>query len=255
MFFKNRNKKLKREMLTQIDRGDVPGHIAFIMDGNGRWAKKKGLPRTAGHMEGGKALLKTLEECMELGIKAVTVYAFSTENWKRPKEEVEYLMALPRKYINKYLPMLKERNVVMNFIGNIEALPEPLQNDIAKSIEETKDNNGIVFTIAINYGSQDELLAATKLICQDVKDDIVSITDINQDYFETKLFTNGLPPVDLLVRTSGEVRVSNFLLWQLAYTEFHFTDTLWPDFNQEELYKTILDYQNRQRRYGGLKGE
>lgn len=252
MFFKKKiNNNLKKDITTK----EIPQHIAFIMDGNGRWAKKRGLPRTAGHNEGGKALLNVIKESNDIGIKAITVYAFSTENWKRPKEEVNYLMDLPNRYINTYLPHIKKDNIRMNFIGNIKDLPEKLQNNINNAIEETKNNCGLIFTIAINYGSQDELISAIKKVTMDVIKEKISIEDINKDYFETKLMTSDLPKIDLLVRTSGEIRVSNFLLWQIAYSELYFTNKYWPDFDKGELYKAISEYQKRNRRFGGLEGE
>ncbi|MDF2699226.1 MAG: pyrophosphate synthase [Haloplasmataceae bacterium] len=243
----------KKDKQQNISQQKLPNHIAFIMDGNGRWAKKRGLPRSAGHSEGGKALLKVLNKCNELHIKAVTVYAFSTENWKRPKDEVEFLMSLPSKYINTYLPKIKESNIIMKFIGNLDELSDILKADINKSIEETKNNTGLIFTVAINYGSQDEMLYAIKKVSKDVLEKKVLIDDINKEYFESKLMTHGMPNIDLLIRTSGEIRISNFLLWQIAYSELYFTDQYWPDFDEVELYKALSEYQRRNRRFGGVE--
>jgi len=245
----------KKKSELEIDINRLPRHVAFIMDGNGRWAKKRGLPRTAGHNEGGKALLKVISKCNELGIEAVTVFAFSTENWSRPKEEVDYLMQLPNQYIKTYLPKIKEANIKMNFIGFLEALSEDMQENIRLAIEETKDNTGMIFTVAINYGAQDEILNAVKSIAIEYHDGKITLDEITKSYFETKLFTYGLPPIDLLIRTSGEVRISNFLLWQIAYTELYFTNKLWPDFNEKELKKALINYQKRERRFGGIEGE
>lgn len=249
MIFKKR-KKGKGDLTIKKD--NLPHHIAFIMDGNGRWAKKRGLPRTAGHSEGGKALLKVLQAANDLNIKAVTVFAFSTENWTRPQEEVNFLMNLPNKYINTYLPKMKKENMRMNFIGDIEPLPKEIKNNIQRAVTETRDNTGLIFTIAINYGSKDEILRTTKIIAEEYKKDNVTMDDINNDYFESKLMTSNLPNIDLLVRTSGEFRVSNFLLWQIAYSELYFTEKYWPDFDEGELNNAIIEYQKRHRRYGGL---
>lgn len=249
MFFKN---KSDNKLITKIRKRPLPNHIAIIMDGNGRWAKRRGLPRTAGHHEGGKALLNTLKTCNELGVKALTVYAFSTENWKRPQEEVDYLMDLPNKYIDKYLPRVKNENIRMNFIGILDELPESLKSNVNKAIEETKNNTGLIFTIALNYGSQREIIEATKQIVDDVVNQKLTSDDINIDVFESKLHTADLPQLDLLIRTSGEIRISNYLLWQLAYSELYFTKKYWPDFNQKELLLAIEEYQRRNRRYGGV---
>lgn len=245
-------RKKKDELI--LDRNRLPRHIAFIMDGNGRWAKKRGLPRTAGHHEGGKALLKVLNKCNELGIEAITVFAFSTENWSRPKEEVEYLMKLPNQYIKTYLPKIKEANIKMNFIGFLDVLPEEMKENIRLAMQETKDNTGMIFTIALNYGAQDEILYAVKQIAREYHEGNITLEDITKEYFEKKLFTSDLPPIDLMVRTSGELRISNFLLWQIAYSELYFVPKLWPDFNEKELRKALIAYQKRKRRFGGIEG-
>lgn len=247
--------KWRKKMDSKLDLNKIPQHIAFIMDGNGRWAKKRGLPRTVGHNEGGKTLLKIINACNELGIKAMTVYAFSTENWSRPKSEVEYLMKLPNEYIKNYLPKIKEANIRMKFIGFLDQLPEDMQANIKYAYEETKDNTGMILTIALNYGSHDEIIHAVKQIASECVTGKVKIEEITKEYFSQKLMTNGLPDVDLLVRTSGELRISNYLLWQISYSELYFTKKCWPEFSVYELKKALLEYQNRNRRYGGLKGE
>lgn len=249
MIFKSKKKHL------DIDKTRLPNHIAFIMDGNGRWARRRGLPRTVGHNEGGKALLKIINACNDLGVKATTVYAFSTENWERPVEEVKFLMELPSKYINTYLPKIKAANIKMNFIGFIEKLPDNIKNDINRAIEETKANTGMIFTIALNYGSQDEIVEATKKVVKDCLNGKLTAEEINKEYFTSQLMTNNLPDVDLMIRTSGEIRISNYLLWQLAYSELYFTKKYWPDFDEFELKKALFEYQKRNRRFGGLKGE
>ncbi len=248
--------KRKKEILNlDIDTKNLPKHIAFIMDGNGRWARRRGLPRTAGHNEGGKTLLKIVNYCSEMGIKAMTVYAFSTENWSRPKNEVDYLMELPSRYIKAYLPKMNEANIKMNFIGFIDPLPEKMKMELKEALDATKDNTGMIFTIALNYGAQDEIVDATKQIVRDFTNKKVKMEDINKDYFAKKLMTVGLPDVDLLIRTSGEMRISNYLLWQISYSELYFTNKYWPDFNETELKKAIVEFQKRNRRFGGLKGE
>jgi len=248
-------KRSKNKVDLKLDLNKLPKHIALIMDGNGRWARRRGLPRTAGHNEGGKTLLKILNACNEIGIEAMTVYAFSTENWSRPEEEVKFLMDLPSRYIKNYLPKMNEANIKMNFIGFIDQLPKEMQEQINQAKEDTKDNTGMIFTIALNYGSQDEIIAATKLIVSECMEGTHSVDEITKEYFSSKLMTYGLPDVDLLIRTSGEIRISNYLLWQISYSELYFTKKLWPDFNELELKNAIIDYQNRHRRYGNVKGE
>lgn len=249
MFF---DRVRKKRLLKKIDLNHLPQHVAIIMDGNGRWAKQRGLPRTVGHNEGGKSLVRVLNASYDLGIKALTVYAFSTENWKRPKEEVEYLMQLPGQYIDRYLPMIKERNIRMNFIGHLDDLSDEMQENIQRAVLETKDNTGLIFTIALNYGSRSEIISAIQHISEKVKDGLMTSSEIDETLVESHLMTADLPPIDLMIRTSGEVRISNFLLWQLAYTELYFTKIKWPDFHEREFYRAIINYQQRHRRYGGL---
>lgn len=226
----------------------IPKHVAIIMDGNGRWAKKRGLPRSAGHKEGSKNLRKIVENASDIGIEVITVYAFSTENWKRPKEEVSFLMKLIKKYFNDWMPDLIKERVKVTFIGEMETLPKDVLEVVNETERKTASHDRITLNIALNYGSHNEMLKAVKNIINDnIKSD-----DINEDLFEQYLMTKDLPKIDLLIRTSGEYRLSNFLLWQLAYCEFYFTDVLWPDFNKKELEKAIAEYSKRNRRYGGI---
>ena len=233
----------------------LPSHIAIIMDGNGRWAKKRSLPRVAGHHEGMKTVKKITKFANEVGIKTLTLYAFSTENWKRPKLEVEFLMRLPEEFLGTYLPELIEQNVQVRMMGNIEILPEHTKRAVRKAIEQTKQNDGLILNLALNYGSRDEIIQAVQKIVQEVQEGKVAAEEISEDLLCNYLMTKDLSEPDLLIRTSGEIRLSNFMLWQLAYTEFWFTDTLWPDFDEESLMDAIESYQKRNRRYGGLKGE
>ena len=250
MFFKKKRK-------TQVDKEQIlsatlPQHIAIILDGNGRWAKKRGLPRTAGHQEGAMNVREITKLCANIGIKALTVYAFSTENWKRPDEEVKFLMKLPIRFFDEFAPELVENNIRLNVIGNIDELPKDLQQKILEITDLTKDNTKMTLTIALNYGSQDEIKQAIKSIATDVKNGDLEVEDINETVIENYLMTSDLPPLDLMIRTSGELRISNYLLWQLAYAELYFTSIAWPDFKEEQLYEALLDYQKRNRRFGSL---
>lgn len=236
-----------------LDMNNIPQHIAFIMDGNGRWAKKRFMPRTYGHNEGTKTIRKIALEANRLGVKAMTVYAFSTENFARPEEEVQFIFKLPKKFFELYLKELIENNVQISMIGHLEKAPEATQKIIKEAIRQTKDNTGLNLCFAFIYGSHDEIVCSAKHIAQQVKDGIIDINDINEEYFSSTLMSSHLPDVDLMIRTSGEQRLSNFMLWQLAYAEFIFTPTYWPDFDENELHKAIWQYQNRDRRYGGLK--
>jgi len=239
----------------KVKADEVPRHVAIIMDGNGRWAKKRHLPRVAGHHEGMKTIRKITRVANELGIKVLTLYAFSTENWKRPKAEVDYLMKLPEEFLSTYLPELKEQNVKVQMMGHKEQIPLHTQRAINKAIRETEGNNGLILNFALNYGSRDEIMRAVKNILNDVKNGIMDENELTEEVFHRYLMTNGLQDPDLLIRTSGEIRLSNFMLWQLAYTEFVFTDVLWPDFNEEHFLDAIEEYQKRSRRFGGLKSE
>ena len=243
------------ERISQSKNEHIPAHIAIIMDGNGRWAKKRALPRVAGHHEGMKTVRKITRLANDLGVRALTVYAFSTENWKRPKLEVDFIMRLPEEFLGKYLPELIEQNVKVVMMGENETLPKHTQEAVRKAMEQTQDNTGLVLNFALNYGSRAEIAQAMQKIAQQVQEGTLDHTDINEDLVSQHLMTCDLQDPDLLIRTSGEVRLSNFMLWQLAYTEFWFTDTLWPDFDEACLLDAVESYQNRNRRYGGLKGE
>lgn len=238
----------KKKKQVDIDFANLPKHIGVIMDGNGRWAKKRGLPRSAGHSAGADALKKIVTECNKMGIKYITVYAFSTENWSRPKEEVDFLMNLLLDYLKNAEKTLAGENVVIRAIGSRAELTEEIQEQIIKTENFTKNNTGIVMNIALNYGGREEIINAVKKIC----DSGVGSEEIDEKLFESYLYTKDQPDIDLLIRTSGEQRLSNFLLWQNSYSEFWFTDKLWPDFKKADLYSAILDFQNRNRRFGGV---
>lgn len=233
----------------------IPAHVAIIMDGNGRWAKKRAMPRVAGHHEGMKTVRKVTRFASDLGIKVLTVYAFSTENWKRPKAEIDFLMRLPVEFLGSFLPEMMERNVRVEMIGDPSLLPKHTQSALFEAMEKTKHNTGLILNFALNYGSRSEMVNAIKNMMQKVQDGQLMIDEIDEACMSSHLMTAHLPEPDLLIRTSGEVRLSNFMLWQLAYTEFWFTDTLWPDFSEETLLEAVENYQKRNRRYGGLKGE
>lgn len=231
----------------------IPAHIAIILDGNGRWAKAKGMPRNYGHAQGSKNVERICEEAYRMGVKYLTVYAFSTENWNRPKDEVDALMKLLRNYMKTCLKTAAKNDMKVRVIGDKTGLDEDIRNRIAELEEATKDNGGLNFQIALNYGSRDEIMRAVRRVSEDVKEGKVKPEDIDEKMFETYLDTHGIPDPDLMIRTSGELRLSNYLLWQLAYTEFYFTDIPWPDFTKEELSKAIEQYNRRDRRYGGVK--
>ncbi|GAE24285.1 undecaprenyl diphosphate synthase [Halalkalibacter wakoensis JCM 9140] len=235
-----------------IDDINVPKHIAIIMDGNGRWAKQKGLPRVAGHHEGMKVINKVVRKADELGVEILTLYAFSTENWKRPKTEVDYLLRLPERFLNKELPTLMEKNVKVRLMGSVDGLPDHTKKAVLKAVEDTEANTGLVLNFALNYGSRFELITAVKEIAKQVEEGVISATEVDESVLTSHLMTAELRDPDLLIRTSGELRLSNFMLWQLAYSEFWFTDVLWPDFNEQHLVEAIAVYQKRARRYGGV---
>ncbi len=246
MLFRKRNKK------QEIDFNNLPVHIGVIMDGNGRWAKKRGLPRSAGHQAGADTLKKIVTECNKMGIKYITVYAFSTENWKRPKEEVDFLMNLLMNYLRDAERTLAGENVVIRAIGLRDELSEEMREQILKTENFTKNNTGIVMNIALNYGGREELVHAVKEICKKVLDGESSVDRITQEMISDNLYTAGQPDPDFIIRTSNEQRLSNFMMWQASYSEFYFTETLWPDFSVKDLYDAILAYQKRNRRYGGV---
>jgi len=238
------------DLLNSIDTNNLPNHLAIIMDGNGRWAKQQGFLRAFGHENGTKSVKTTIETCAKLGIEFLTLYAFSTENWNRPKLEVDTLMKLLINSLKKELVTLQENNIKLNAIGNLEQLPKSAQKELLDVIEKTKNNTRLTLTLALSYGSREELVNAIKTICDKVKNNIISIGSIDDSIINEHLYTQNLPDVDLLIRTSGEHRISNFLLWQIAYAELYFTNVLWPDFKEEDLYEAIISYQKRERRFG-----
>lgn len=247
-FKKNRlEEKIEEKKLKKI-----PTHVAIIMDGNGRWAKKRNMPRVKGHYEGMQTVKKITKYASKLGIQYLTLYAFSTENWARPKEEVSYLMDLPEKMFTSFMPELMENNVKVEVIGVVEKLPENTRKAVEDAIEQTKNNTGLKLIFALNYGSKDEIVTAVKRIVQGAANNEYKVEEIDEQLISDNLFTKDTPDPDLLIRTSGEQRISNFLLWQIAYSEFIFTKVAWPDFVEEEFYKALLEYQSRDRRFGGL---
>ena len=231
----------------------IPQHIAIILDGNGRWAKKKGMPRNYGHAQGSKNVERICEAAYDLGVKYLTVYAFSTENWKRPKDEVDALMTLLRNYMKTCLKTAGKNNMRVRVLGDRTALDDDICKRIAELEKATEKNDGLNFSIALNYGSRDEMIRAMRKMCKDYKDGVIEGNQIDESLFESYLDTHDIPDPDLMIRTSGEQRLSNYLLWQLAYSEFYFTDVLWPDFTKEDLARAIEYYNGRDRRFGGVK--
>ena len=242
----------KKKRAAEIDMEHLPVHIGVIMDGNGRWAKKRGLPRSAGHQAGADTLKKIVTECNNIGIKYITVYAFSTENWKRPKDEVDFLMNLLLNYLRDSERTLAKENVVIRAIGGREVLSDEIREQIKKTEKFTENNTGIIMNIALNYGSREEIVNAARSLAKKVKDGELEIGDIDEEKISSELYTGGQPDPDLIIRTSNELRLSNFLMWQSAYSELYFTKTLWPDFSVNDLYEAIIAYQSRNRRYGGV---
>ena len=234
---------------------NIPQHVAIILDGNGRWAKSKGMPRTYGHIEGAKTVEKVCEAAWDMGIQYVTMYAFSTENWKRPKEEVDALMKLLRNYMKTCIKTAAKNNMIVRVIGDKTGLDEDIREKIEELERVSSKNTGLHFQIAINYGSRDEIVRSVRKIMEDVKAGKIDADQMNEELFDSYLDTAGIPSPDLLIRTSGEQRLSNFLMWQLAYTEFYFTDVPWPAFDKAELEKAVEKYNGRDRRYGGVKEE
>ncbi|OCB74388.1 isoprenyl transferase [Flavobacterium crassostreae] len=237
-------------LLENIDPENLPSHLAIIMDGNGRWAKKQGLLRAFGHENGTKSVKVIIKACAKLGIQNLTLYAFSTENWNRPKLEVDTLMKILIKSLKKELPTLVDNNIRLNTIGNLEKMPESAQKELLDVMQKTQNNTRMTLTLALSYGSREELVNAVKNISYKVKNNIISMEDIDDSIINQHLYTQNLPDVDLLIRTSGEHRISNFLLWQIAYSELYFTDVLWPDFKEQNLYEALISYQKRERRFG-----
>jgi len=248
-------------LLEGLDAERLPRHIAVIMDGNGRWAQRRHLPRIAGHRSGVESARTIIETCARLNIPALTLYAFSMENWRRPKAEIDFLMQLLRQYLRKELPVIHRNNIRLQIIGRTEQLPEEVQADVAKGVALTAQNSGMVLTVALNYGGRAELVDAFNAILERFRQKAANGNGalanfrVDEETISENLYTSGLPDPDLLIRTSGELRISNFLLWQIAYAEIYVTETLWPDFRRAELYTALADYQKRERRYGGLAAE
>ena len=240
---------------NQIKEYNIPKHIAIILDGNGTWAKKRGFERNVGHRHGARTLVEICKYAREIGVEYLTVYAFSTENWNRPKKEVNYLMRLLEVFLREQKKNIKKGNIQLKIIGTRSNLTDKQINIINSIEEEAKDCTGMHINVAFNYGSYEEIIQAIKRIANDVKNDNINIDDINVELFSNYLYTAGMPPVDLMIRTSGQYRISNFLLWQIAYSELYFPATLWPDFTPEELNKAIIEYNKRDRRFGGIKCE
>ncbi|WP_040254084.1 isoprenyl transferase [Psychroserpens mesophilus] len=234
----------------QILKDKLPKHVAIIMDGNGRWAKQKGMLRVIGHENGTKSVRDIVEASAEIGIKHLTLYAFSTENWKRPKLEVQTLMKLLVKSLKKEIKTLQDNNIKLSAIGNLNDLPKKAHTELLEVIDKTKSNTHMTLTLALSYGSREEMVNTIKVIATNVKNNIISVESIDESIINKHLYTQNLPDVDLLIRTSGEQRISNFLLWQIAYAELYFTDILWPDFTKQDLYEALINYQNRERRFG-----
>ena len=241
---------MAKKSVIDMSEMKIPNHVAIILDGNGRWAKKRLMPRNYGHAKGAKTVEKICEEAWDMGIKYLTVYAFSTENWKRPQDEVDALMKLLKNYLKDCIERSNSNDMRVRVIGDKTALSDEIREKIEELEEMTKDNKGLNFTIAINYGSRDEMVRAMKKMAMDVKEGKVSPEELSEATFENYLDTIGIPDPDLLIRTSGEQRLSNYLLWQLAYTEFYFTDVLWPDFSKKDLEQAVLVYNKRDRRFG-----
>ena len=250
IFKTSKNKKKDIELV--LDKENIPKHIAIIMDGNGRWAKKRKLPRTMGHKAGVETIRKVIKEAHILGVEYLTLYAFSTENWRRPEDEVSALMKLLVEYLRSELTELNKNGVVIKVLGDITKLPKEAQKEITDAIKITKDNKGIVLNIAFNYGGRDEIIRAVKLVSKEVANGNIAIDNIDEEIFEKYLYTSNIPDPDLIIRPSGEQRISNFLLWQCAYSEFWYSNVCWPDFKEEHLHQAIYDYQHRDRRYGGV---
>jgi len=248
--FSNRNQDSED---ISLDENNIPRHIAIIMDGNGRWAKQRNLPRSMGHKAGVENIREIVKECSNLGVKYLTLYAFSTENWKRPAEEVNALMKLLVEYLKKEVEELHKNKVVVKSIGEIETLPSICREELKSAYEKTKNNTGLVLNLALNYGGRDEILRGIKLLYEDLNTEKIILEDVNSEVFSKYLYTKDICDPDLIIRPSGEQRISNFLLWQCAYSEFWYSDIKWPDFKKQHLHKAIYDFQNRDRRFGGIK--
>jgi undecaprenyl diphosphate synthase len=240
------------QLLEKLDLARLPRHVAVIMDGNGRWAQRRHLPRVAGHRKGVQSARTTIETCARLNIEALTLYAFSVENWRRPKTEIDFLMALLREYLRKEMPLIQRNNIRMRFLGRIEELPGGVQQDTREAVERTAGNTGMVLCLALNYGGRAELVDAMNALLAE-RNGHGTPGRVTEDQLSRHLYTAGLPDPDLLIRSSGEMRVSNFLLWQIAYAEIFVTETLWPDFNRTRLLEALVEFQRRERRYGGIR--
>src|SRR5204862_1852755 len=240
-------------LLEKLDLNRLPRHLAVIMDGNGRWAQRRHLPRIAGHRKGTETARVTIETCARLKIEALTLYAFSVENWRRPKTEIDFLMALLREYLRKEMPLIQKNNIRMRFLGRMDELPAGVQNDVRDAMEKTAGNKGMVLCVALNYGGRAEIVDAMNAILSERNGHGTSEDKVTEEQLSQHLYTEGLPDPDLLIRTSGEMRVSNFLLWQIAYAEIFVTETLWPDFNRARLLEALVEFQKRERRYGGIR--
>lgn len=246
-------RKEKQSEPTEVDlSGKIPEHVAIIMDGNGRWANKRSLPRVAGHRAGMKAVKSVVKAADEIGVRYITMYAFSTENWKRPRDEVDFLMKLPQEFLSTELDELIERGVRIRMLGSKDELPSHTLQALLEAEEKTKDNQGLQLNFALNYGGRDEIAKAFSMMAAQVKAGELQPEQLNEELISNYLYTSEIPDPDLLIRTSGEIRLSNFMLWQLAYTELWFTDVLWPDFTREHFYQAIVEYQGRARRYGAV---
>ncbi len=246
MFFKGKN------TADTLDMSNIPKHIGIIMDGNGRWAKKRGLPRTAGHKAGAKTLEAIVDFCISIGVEAITAYAFSTENWSRPQEEVDAIMDLLYDYLVRAEEQFAKKDARLIISGDKSKFNDKLKSAMEHAIDVTKDGKSITINLALNYGGRDEIVRAAKELCQDAQSGKLDISDIDEKFFGSRLDTSGLPEVDLIIRPSGELRLSNFLLWQSAYAEFWFSEICWPDFTADDLTAAIIDYQKRSRRFGGV---
>ena len=242
--------KMKQDLLEKLDKNNVPKHVAIIMDGNGRWAKSRGEERTFGHRNAISAVRNAISACDKTGVEYLTLYTFSTENWNRPDDEVSTLMSLLAETLLKEASELFSKGIRLHVIGEIEKLPDLVKEQLLNVVELTKSNTKANLVLALSYGSQREILNAVKEIAQEVKEGKISIQDINENLFENHLYTKNIPPVDLLIRTSGEIRISNFLLWQIAYAELQFLDIYWPDFTEEDFFQCVINYQNKERRFG-----
>lgn len=253
-FLKNKRRATNATNIDPNSLHNIPKHIGIIMDGNGRWAKERNLPRSMGHKAGVETIREIVKACNKLGVKYLTLYAFSTENWNRPKEEVDYLMKLLVEYLRGEFEELNANNVVINSIGNIEELPKACYDELLQAYEKTKNNTGLILNLALNYGGRKEIIDAIKKINYDIKENKLKIEDVNEEIFSEYLYTKGIPDPDLIIRPSGEMRLSNFLLYQCAYSEFIYFNIKWPDFNKEDLYRAVYEYEHRDRRFGKVKG-